>query len=226
MADKTEKTSYTRLIVGCAAAALVGFAACYYFALPDWCPDCPECPECPICPVVEPVAYFDTDDVDAMCGLTDATGVRFYLASPTSGSFSVLAGPYKSDGTHIADASGALSFGLYERLSGEYADLKSLDEAAAIDAVTLASSETKPGWSIDASCGVLRTLLATSDCNGLGLVERNTTDGTWTFDLVPVQILDGRATVVGFIEEMAVGAPCPMYCGRDESVFLHRRTAE
>jgi len=224
MGEKTVMSSSTKLIVACCAAAAVGCAVCYFWLFPKLCPECPICVDCPTCPVVEPLAYFDKADWDAMCAVTDATGVRFYLASMTSGVYSALAGPFNADGAHIAEASGTLSFGYHDELGTAGADLVSLDESTATRAVRDASSTTKPTWSIDASCAVLRALLATTDCNSIGVVERNTTDGTWTFDLVPVVIRDGHATVVGFIEEMAVGAPCPMFCGRDESVLLHRRT--
>lgn len=223
MAEETKTTSSTKLIAACAVCLLAGCAMCYYFFFPKLCPDCPDSPDCPTCPVVTPIAYFDSEDIAGMLGATDAVGVRFYLASSSAGVMSSLAGPYKSDGTHVAGTSGELSFGLYEKLVDTYADLRVLGETDAIAAVEAASTTSKPGWSIDATSASLRAILSATDCNGIGIVERITTDEAWTFDLAPVMIRDGRALVIGGITEMEVGLPCPMYCGRDEAVFLHRR---
>lgn len=212
MAEDTSKIStgtYVLLVAGGAAlgAALYGFLS----------------PECELATDLRLIAYFDADDVSAMTRADEATALRFYLASSGSSALTVLAGPVKDDGTHAADASGDLNFQMFKSLSGSGADMDLLDESTAEDRAKRSGTATKPAWCVDATFEVVREMLGLSGCNGIGIMERATTDGGWTFDLVPVTISGDEATAVGSVAEMAVGAPCPNFCGRDVSAYLHMR---
>lgn len=202
-----------------AAVCVACGAALYYFFKPP-CPPPPDAPE----PVrLDLIAYFDSEDIGTMLGSEGTTGVRFYLAKDAAGALTSVAAPTKEDGQHNTDASGELSFYMFKALSGSTTDLDIIDEATATDVVRRASSSTKPTYSIDVKVGALRKLLGAEGCNGIGLLERNTTLEDWTFDVVPVKIADDAATAVGSVAEMAVGLPCPMYCGSDPSYYLHMR---
>lgn len=202
---------FTALIVGTAVGGTL-----YHLLKKD-------CPEEPDDRRLTVLACYDLPDMQEMLVSRDAAGVRFYLAKKPDGTLSVAAGPVKADSTHLPGPSGAIELQLFEQLSGSNADQILVDEARAETLIKAASTTAKPGWSMDAKPDVLNRMLR-SGCNGIGVIERMTTDGSWTFDLVPVTIANDVATQHGTMADMAVGvAPCPNFCGRDQRIYLHTR---
>lgn len=191
-------------------------ATIYYFAGPK----CPEPGEPAL--KLEFVGVYDADNLRSMMG-GDPWGVRFYLASDDAGHFSSVAVPIQDDGQHIADDSGDLRFRMYKSMSGDATDMAMLGDADAETYVKRSGTESKPAWCMEARIAAVRELLAVAGCNGIGVLERNTSLDDWTFDLVPVKIDEGNAMPVGGISDMRVGAPCPNFCGRDASYYLHTR---
>ncbi len=204
---------YGTLLLGAAAGAMI-----YYFASPkEPCPVCPEPPD------VKWLAAFDAKQIGAMISVADAWGVRYYLAHNGS-SFSVLAGPITEDGAHAKEASGELLFRMFKGFRGTETDMTLLNEAAAEAAVKAAASHGRAPWSIDVKTEILNRLLGVSGANGLGIVERNTTDGVASFELVPVAIAADAARAVGSTSDILMGAaPCPVHCPREPAYYLHRR---
>ncbi len=214
MSNDPSKYSGTSLLTALVVGVAVG-GTLYYLLKPD----CPPLTD-PLPPTL--LACYDQEDLRSMIDTRDVAGARFYLAKRSDGTLSVLAGPVTDDGTHIPDASGNTQFQLFERLNGSDADQRVLNERDAEAATKAASTASKPAWSIDADLAVLDKMRR-SGGDGIGVVERNTTNGSWTFDLVPVKIAHGTATQHGTMADMAVGAPCPTFCGRDLSYYLHQR---
>lgn len=209
-------------LYGCALLAAACGAALFYFFAPKY--PCPECPECPEPIAVKWVACFDTDDMEAMLGATDAWGARFYLSAREGGGFSALAAPIKETGEHLPDASGTLQFRMFKGLSGSDADMYLLDETDSERAVKECATAGREPWSLDVMSDVLRGLLAVTDAGGIGLVDRRTTDAGRSFELAPVRISDDAASMVGGVEDILVGsAPCPMHCPKDPAMYLHLR---
>jgi hypothetical protein len=169
------------------------------------------------------IAYYDRTQLGEMLEPSDAKGIRFYLARNDAGALTCVAGPFKDDGAHIADGSGALRFRMFKGVSGDVTDMIMLDEHAAVDATLAAGTTDKPTWSIDATHEAIRALLDVEGCTAIGIVERSTTGMDWTFDVVPVMIEDGAFRPVGDLPDMRVGAPCPMHCPREPAYYLHRK---
>ncbi|WKZ66564.1 MAG: hypothetical protein QY325_01260 [Flavobacteriales bacterium] len=204
---------YGTLLVGAAMGAVI-----YYFALPK-----EPCPPCPV-PAVKWTSCFDLENVEALLGATDGWGARFYLAKAEGGGYAVLGAPIKEEGSHIPEADGTLRFRLYKGISGERTDMLLLDETAAVEAVKAVVHSGRPTWSVEVKGDVLRGLLSISGANGIGFLERRSTDGIWTFELAPVRLAGGAAEVTGSPGDILVGAsPCPVNCPRPPEYYLHLR---
>lgn len=165
-------------------------------------------------------AVFDKEDVRQMLATPQATGARFYLAKGTN--MTALAGPTKADDFHCPET-GSPTYQLFDKLNGTGSDIILYKESDAILKVRASYTASKPTWSIDATKAMLDGLLAVSDANGIGLVERRTTLKEWSFDLVPVMIQGSAAKAVGPLVERLSAAPCPRFCGADRTRYLHYR---
>lgn len=169
-------------------------------------------------------ACFGSTDLRALTAAPGAWGARFYIADNGSGGLSALVVPIDAkDGRHIPDASGKLQFMLFRSIQGGQATTAALDEAAAQAAVKAAAMPGREPWSVDVGAAALQGLLAVKDANGAGLLELRTTDGMWTFELVPVKLASKDAKAVGTAKDVLVAAaPCPLNCPNPAN-YLHRR---
>lgn len=202
------------LLIGAACGATI-----YYFASPK-----DPCPKCPDPPKLTWLSCFDGKTVEATLSGADAWGARFYLAKQEAGGFAVLVSPIREDGQHSADDSGTVQFRLFKAIRGDESDMTLLSESEAERAVKEAGPAGREPWSLDVKADVLRGLLAVSDANGIGFIDRSTTDGGATFELAPVKVAADAATMVGVASDILIGvAPCPMHCPKDAAYYLHMR---
>ncbi len=172
------------------------------------------------CDMPELLAVFDKDDVQRLLREPDASGARFYLAK--NNGMTVVAGPIKRDLSHCPETHNTV-FQSFVKLSGVEAEVDMLKEAEAERDVKNSGTANKPTWSMDATKDELDDLLAVSGANAIGVVERRTTTGGWSFDLVAVRISNSIGKVVGTLEDQRTGAPCPLFCGADPALYLHLR---
>jgi hypothetical protein len=211
MSTGSKKTSPTWLVgmalVGAACGALI-----YSLAAPK-----EPCPS-PLVGIT-PTAYFDKASIEAITKATDNWGGRFYLAKK-DGRLSVLAAPIKESGEHIPYSGVTLQFTLYRSIVDSHTAMTPLTETEAGVAVKGAS----PTWSLDVESTVLLGLLEVGEANAIGLIERRTSEGKYTFELAPVKLSGGAATPEGTAVELLVGsAPCPMHCPKAPALYLHLR---
>jgi len=215
----TSRNSSTQGLVAVAVAGIVLGAAGYALLAPR-----PNTPEPQVAPPPAWAACFGSDDLGGLASAQGAWGVRFYAADNGSGNLSVLAVPIDAkDGKHIPDQSGKLQFTLFKSIQGSQAKTTLLDEAAAQVAVKAVAKTGRDPWSADVESGVLQRLLVVKDANGAGLYDLRTTDGAWTFELVPVNLAANTAKAVGSASDVLVAAaPCPMNCPNPAN-YLHKR---
>lgn len=198
------------LIAGVAVGAVVG-SLCYALLKA---PPPSECEQAVV------LAAFDKEDVRRMLDTPDADGARFYLAKGAQ--LTVVAGPIRRDMSHCPETTTSL-FQEFIKLDGTMAVVDQLKEVDAERTVRNSNTTAKPTWSIDASRTALNNLLAITDANAIGVVERKTTNGGWSFDLVPLKIQSSTAKTVGRLNDALSAAPCPRFCGADASLYLHLR---
>ncbi|MCB0768287.1 MAG: hypothetical protein KDB95_13845 [Flavobacteriales bacterium] len=192
-----------------AVAGTVGVAVGYL--LKDTPPPEPCPPEGP--PLVEAVAAFDKGSLNKMTGL--GPSVRFYQANDGTQNTTV-AGAIGEDGAHLP--TGATEFHRYDGNFSNAPVITAIDESAAKEAIERA----EPMWSVDYSKAALQAMLNVPGCQGIAVVERVTSDGKRTYDMVPVRFDGGKYRQVGATRNTIVGMPCPTFCGFDASYYLHR----
>lgn len=188
---------------GCAVGAVVG----YLFKPAPVAEPCP--PEGN--PLIEAVAAFDATTLSEM--LSSANAVRFYHGNDGTNNTSV-AGPVDGSGKHLP--TDRPIFHRYDGFFGTGPVITSIDETVAKEVVTRAN----PTWSIDLQKVAVQSMLNTPDCKAIALVERMTSDGIPTFDLVPVKYDQGKYRQVGTVRHTIIGMPCPNYCGEKDN-YLH-----
>lgn len=172
------------------------------------------------CETPKLLAVFDKDDVQRLLREPDASGARFYLAK--NNEMTVVAGPIRSDLSHCPETHNTV-FQSFVKLSGVEAEVDMLKGSDAERDVKNSGTANKPTWSMDAAKDELNDLLAISGANAIGIVERQTTTGEWSFDLVAVMINNSIGKVVGTLEDQRTGTPCPQFCGADAALYLHLR---
>lgn len=181
-------------------------------------------PEPQVAPPPAWAACFGSADLKGLATAPGAWGVRFYTADNGSGNLSVLAVPIDAkDGRHIPGGRGGLQFTLFRSIQGDKALTTMLDDTTAQAAVKAVAKAGREPWSVDVEAKALQGVLAVQGANGAGLLDLHTTDGLWTFELVPVNLASNAAKAVGSSKDVLVAAaPCPVNCPNPAN-YLHRR---
>ncbi len=168
------------------------------------------------------VAFFDEQTTGSLGQVPGTTQVRFYFAANAPGDQRAIMAPADANGRHVPE-SGSTKFRLYKSLSGSRANVDIMDETAAEALVKQSRYGTSGPWSIDCPMPTLLRMLDVAQCNGVGVAKQILTDGSYTFQLVPVKLANGKATAVGGSGDAVTGMPCPTYCAHPQDVYLHRR---
>lgn len=168
------------------------------------------------------IAYFDEASVNTLGQLAGSVGARFYYAANAPGDKRAIAAPIDAEGMHIPEE-GVTKFRLYKSLDGTRTELELLDEPTAEKRVKQSMYDERPAWSIDCPKEKLNGLTGVAGSNGIGLAVLRMADGSNTFQLVPVEIANGHASMVGSYSDMVTAEPCPNFCGEPPTYYLHRR---
>ncbi|MBV6404813.1 MAG: hypothetical protein IT228_02730 [Flavobacteriales bacterium] len=221
MATAPKKFTAGWLVGSVVLGGVIGAALYSMFSPPP--PPAPP-PACPETPKVTFSSCFSAATVDSIVPKKGTVGIRFYTSKSDGGTIVVLAGAIDSAGKHTVDAHDKLRFREFKGIRGDGTDMNELEESAAETAVKGSRTSERGPWSIDVDTGTVRTLLGVKDANGIGILERRTTAGGWTFVLAPVRLAADTAALVGAEGDVRVGSdPCPLFCPKPPSAYLHMR---
>lgn len=168
------------------------------------------------------VAFYDEQTTAGLGQVPGTTQARFYFAANAPGDKRAVVAPADVNGRHVPEG-GSTKFRLYRSLSSSRATVDLLDETHAEALVKQSRYGTSGPWSIDCPMPTLLRMLDVPQCNGVGVAVQTLTDGSYTFQLIPVQLANGKATVVGASGDAVTGMPCPTFCAYPQEFYLHRR---
>ncbi len=185
--------------------------------------------DAPLTPDPLALAYFDEEHLLWLMSTDKSVKVRFYNVRRSEDDVvgTALAITVDEEGRELYEFLGRPWYQRHDRLDNEKALVDRILETAALRSVEYVRSAGGKNFAANFDHAVIKKMLNVPGCNAIRVTERTTDTGTEvlpTFEIGPVNLAKGVATVVGTTADVVLCTdPCPSFCGKDPSFYLHKR---